>query len=113
MVDVIWEVWVSTLSPTTCQVCRSLHGKLFRRGEGPMPQLHNFCQCQRRYHHTEVAPTEGPSGQPPLEVGPSPAPAPALPPAPVTPPRPPSDPILPFIPLWPGDDDDDDDEDEE
>jgi len=106
MANVIWEVWVTAFSPATCITCRGLHGKLFRQGEGPQPQLHVNCRCQRRYHYTERGPSEGPGGNPPLTPVPgqgplAPVPAPPRPTAPL----PPLPPLLPpLIPIWPGDD---------
>lgn len=36
--------WVSTLDSRTTQQCRSLDGKTFKLGEGPMPPLHIGCR---------------------------------------------------------------------
>lgn len=46
---VIVEVWISVLSPETCDRCRELHGREFDQGQGPQPPLHNHCHCRRQF----------------------------------------------------------------
>jgi SPP1 gp7 family putative phage head morphogenesis protein len=37
--------WVTSLGDRTCDQCNSLHGKVFKYGEGPMPAIHCGCRC--------------------------------------------------------------------
>ena len=41
------ELLVATLDGQTCMQCRSLDGKHFPIGEGPIPPLHSGCRCLR------------------------------------------------------------------
>ncbi len=41
------EVYTATLDSRTTPVCRSLDGKIFDRGEGPIPPLHMNCRSVR------------------------------------------------------------------
>lgn len=48
---VTYEIWVTNFGPNTCERCASLHGAIFKKGEGPQPPLHPHCRCQRKFHH--------------------------------------------------------------
>lgn len=41
------EIFVATLDGRTTPICRSLDGKVFKRGEGPIPPLHWNCRSLR------------------------------------------------------------------
>lgn len=49
-----WEQWFCYFRENSCDRCKGLHGKLFRKGEGPQNPLHDGCTCQRIPHHTET-----------------------------------------------------------
>lgn len=44
---VTWDVWVTASDKLVCARCASLAGRLFRRGHGPRPPLHDECRCRR------------------------------------------------------------------
>jgi SPP1 gp7 family putative phage head morphogenesis protein len=41
------EMFVATLDAATCLECLSWHGQVFRFDEGPEPELHPRCRCER------------------------------------------------------------------
>ncbi len=41
------EIFVATLDGRTTPICRSLDGRVFKRGEGPVPPLHWNCRSTR------------------------------------------------------------------
>lgn len=41
------ELYVATLDSRTTPICRSLDGKVFKRGEGPVPPIHMNCRSVR------------------------------------------------------------------
>ncbi|MDI9547648.1 MAG: phage minor head protein [Chloroflexota bacterium] len=65
---VIWDVWQAVSDKRTCARCGALHGKLFRRGEGPVPPLHDHCRCKRILSHIEIIEDSPPPVLPILPV---------------------------------------------
>lgn len=61
MAWLVYEGWVTHPGPKTCDRCLALHGRVFPRGEGPQPPLHDDCNCERR----EVYRVEVPDGSAP------------------------------------------------
>lgn len=50
-----FEMWDTMEDERTCPICGLLEGEVWREGEGFTPPVHDFCRCQRVYHHTEFA----------------------------------------------------------
>lgn len=44
---VVGEKFIATLERGTCPICRSLDGKEYAVGEGPIPPVHVCCRCMR------------------------------------------------------------------
>lgn len=42
---VVGSQWISTLDSKTCQACRSLDKRVFKKGKGPRSPIHPFCRC--------------------------------------------------------------------
>lgn len=48
-----YETWQTQSDERTCAICGQLHGKIWREGEGFSPPVHDYCRCERLYHHLE------------------------------------------------------------
>lgn len=48
----LYDVWRAVMDEKTCDLCKSLHGRLFLRGTGPQPitDTHPNCRCHRELY---------------------------------------------------------------
>jgi len=52
MAIVNWEIYIAH-GDKPCAICEPLDHQVYRQGEGPQPQMHPHCQCERLPYATE------------------------------------------------------------
>lgn len=48
-----YEAWRTQDDERTCSICGRLDGLIWPAGEGFQPPVHDYCRCERVYHHTD------------------------------------------------------------